>query len=373
MKLFAGMNITKGKTPRDNIRSCRKYKSFKGVGITQIQKLIRLQATVSTTLVKIALPVRTLAITLSLIEDSTKLHRSRKTMLSPRISHLDLTPLVASTIISWVRQIAHSARHKVRIDLVLVSNKHKGFKRCKVQQVSSLVKLNSMLSVNKTAIRFNRLKAHLSEIISKPNPSRLVLDKLNSQQTSLSLLLVIPPGLATTLATMQQQEIASSTNHKLIRFRHQTFSSQTKISKHQQHLSSQISNSSQSSHSSQDRINPFSLSRATSSRHKNLTFLEQTTLINKHRVSLLHHNRLQACPSKICRWKTQITSNSTSNSHKWVTLSWYLVTIRIACMKLWLRLRETELRSMKSSKNWDMRLIEKLEIHSKISTSEKAS
>ena len=379
MRLFAGLSITKCKIPRDNIHSCRKFKSYKRVVIIQTQKPIRLQTTVSTTLVKIALPVRTLAITLSLTEDLTKPHRSSKTIPSLRISHMDRTRPAASIIISWVRQIVHLASNKIRIDLELVSNKHKDSKRCKVQQVSSLVRRNSIHSVNQTTIRFNRVRALHLEIIrlSKTNPSRLVLgkDKLNSRQTSLSQLVVILQEiLATILATMQQQEIAFSINHKLRRFRHQTFSSQTKISKHQHHLSLEISNSSQNSHSSLDRVNHFSLSRTiNSSRFKSLTFLEQATLIKLHRVSLLHHNRLQACPSKIYRWGTPITSNRTSSSHKWVTISWYLVTIRIACMKLWLRLRETELLSMKSSKNWDMRLIEKLEIHSKTSTSEKAS
>ena len=189
----------------------------------------------------------------------------------------------------------------------LVSNKHKDSKRCKVQQVSSLVRRNSIHSVNQTTIRFNRVRALHLEIIrlSKTSPSRLVLgkDKLNSRQTSLSQLVVILQEiLATILATMQQQEIAFSINHKLRRFRHQTFSNQIKISKHQHHLSLQISNSSKNSHSSPDRVNHFSLSRTiNSSRFKSLTFLEQATLIKLLRIFLLHHNRLQACPSKIYR------------------------------------------------------------------------
>ena len=306
MRLFAGMSITKGKIPRDNIHSCRKFKSYKGVVIIQTQKPIRLQTTVSTTLVKIALPDRTLEITLSLTEDLTKPHLSRKTILSPRISHLDRTQLVASIIISRVRQIVHLASNKVRILLEEVSSRHKDSKRCKVQQVFSLVRLNSIHSVNKTAIRFNRVRALHSETIrlNIPNPSRLVLakDKLNSRQTSLSQLVVILHQILALLATMQQQEIAFSINHKLRRFRHQTFSSQTKISKHQHHLSLQISNSSQNSHSSPDRVNPFSHSRTiSSSKPKSLTFLEQATLIKLRRVSLLRHNRLQACHSKIYR------------------------------------------------------------------------
>ena len=211
MRLFVGLSITKCKIPRDNIHSCRKFKSYKRVVIIQTQKPIRLQTTVSTTLVKIALPVRTLAITLSLTEDSTKPHRSSKTIPSLRISHMDRTPPVASIIISWVRQIVHLASNKIRIDLELVSNKHKDSKRCKVQQVSSLVRRNSIHSVNQTTIRFNRVRALHLEIIrlSKTNPSRLVLgkDKLNSRQTSLSQLVVILQEiLATILATMQQQQ-----------------------------------------------------------------------------------------------------------------------------------------------------------------------
>ena len=137
----------------------------------QIQKPIRLQTTVSTTLVKIALPARTLAITLSLIEALTSPLVFSKTIRSLRISRLDRTPLAASITISRVRQPVHLAS-KIRIDLELVSSKHKDSRRCKVQQVSRLVRRNSIHSVNQTTIRFNRVRAHHSEILSKHNPSR---------------------------------------------------------------------------------------------------------------------------------------------------------------------------------------------------------